>query len=374
MADNEGFVEEQEESTVLEETTMDVTDKKCPNCGATVTYDPATLKMICEYCGYSRELPKPDRNTALEEIDFESAKLRSNKDWGTKQKSIVCKMCGAESLYDEALTASTCPFCGSTSVMPVDDDEDIMAPGGVVPFEISKEKASTLFTSWLGHKIFTPTAAKKSCKAENFAGIYLPYWTYDSETTSSYDAQLGYEYRVKRGDHYETKVKWKRYTGVYEEFIDDQVVYASKKTVNPSINAVSQFDFTKLKPYNPEYISGFVAERYTLGLDDGWEQAKGFIQRTLKSHLGSKLRSTYNADRVGTINLSTVYDKVTFKYLLAPIWMASFKFNGKVYNFVVNGQTGKVAGKAPISWLRVAIAIILGIIAFAIVMAFLNNS
>ncbi|MCQ2504483.1 MAG: hypothetical protein MJ103_04555 [Saccharofermentans sp.] len=370
MADNEAFEAEEQ---VVTETTMDLTDKKCPNCGATVTYDPATLKMNCEYCGYTRELPKPDTNTALEELDFESAKIRSSKDWGTKKKSIVCKMCGAESLYDESLTASTCPFCGSTSVMPVDSEEDVMAPGGVVPFEISKDKASDLFKQWLGHKLFTPSAAKKSCKAENFSGIYLPYWTYDSETTSSYDAQLGYEYRVKKGDHYETKVRWRRFTGVYEEFIDDQVVYASKKTVNPAINAVSQFDFSKLKPYSPEYVSGFVAERYTLGLDDGWTQAKTFIQRTLKSHLGSKLKSQHKADRVGTINLSTAYDKITFKYLLAPIWMANFKFNGKVYNFVINGQTGKVAGKAPISWLRVAIAIIIGIIVVGFLLYAMNN-
>ena len=69
MADNDGYIEEQEDQ-VLEETTMDVTDKKCPNCGATVTYDPATLKMLCEYCGYTRELPKPEQNTAMEEIDL----------------------------------------------------------------------------------------------------------------------------------------------------------------------------------------------------------------------------------------------------------------------------------------------------------------
>jgi ribosomal protein S27E len=373
MAENEGYIEEQEEEKILNETTMDVTDKKCPNCGATVTYDPATLAMTCEFCGYSRTIPRPESNSALEEIDFETAKIRANKDWGTKQKSIVCKMCGAESLYDEAMTAGVCPFCGSTSVMPVDSDEDIMAPGGVVPFEIPKEKAAQLFKTWLGHKIFTPSAAKKSCEADSFTGIYLPYWTYDSETTSSYDAQLGFEYKVKTQDGYETKVRWRRYTGIYEEFIDDQVVYASTKTKNPSIKAVSVFDFTKLKPYSPEYISGFAAERYTLGLDDGWTEAKGYIQSTLKSHLGSKLRSTYKADRVGTIKLSTAYDKVTFKYLLAPIWMSSFKFNGKVYNFVVNGQTGKVAGKAPISALRVAIAIILGIIAFIIVMSILNS-
>ena len=42
--------------------TEDVTDKKCPNCGATVVYDPETLSMTCPFCGYSRTLPKPEDN------------------------------------------------------------------------------------------------------------------------------------------------------------------------------------------------------------------------------------------------------------------------------------------------------------------------
>ena len=370
MAENLGTPEEQLD-VVTAGYTEDVTDKKCPNCGATVVYDPETLAMSCPFCGYSRQLPRPEDNGQdVEELDFSTAKNRESLDWGKSKKSLVCKNCGAETIMDSADTAQCCPYCGSTQVMPVDNDEDVIAPGGVVPFEITKEKATQLFKSWMKGKLFAPNDAKKSCEAKNFSGIYLPYWTYDSQTTSPYEVKLGFDSTDSDGH---TTTSYKTYRGIYERFIDDETVYASKKTVNPSINAVSQFDFTKLKPYNPEYISGFVAERYTLGLDDGWEQAKGFIQRTLKSHLGSKLKSTYKADRVGTINLSTVYDKVTFKYLLAPIWMASFKFNGKVYNFVVNGQTGKVAGKAPISWLRVAIAIILGIIAFAIVMAILNS-
>ncbi|MBR2294155.1 MAG: hypothetical protein IJ869_00135 [Clostridiales bacterium] len=353
--------------------TVDVTDKKCPNCGATVVYNPETLTMACDFCGYTRALPQPEEGKEIEELDFESAKIRQSQDWGTKKKSIECKNCGGNTIYDEAETAAVCPFCGSTNVMPVDDDENVMAPGGVVPFEISQEKAAELFEKWLKGKLFAPTAAKKSCKAKNFNGIYLPYWTYDTQTTSPYRAKLGFEYRVKKGDSYETKVRWATYSGVYEEFIDDQIVYASKKTTNSNIEAVSDFDFSKLKPYDPQYIAGFVAERYTVGLDEGWTKAKQLISQKLRSNLSSKLRRQYNADRVGELNMSTSYDKVTFKYLLAPIWMANYKFNGTVYNFVVNGQTGRVAGKSPVSVIKVIIAIIIAIAIIAILMALLNN-
>lgn len=362
------------EGGIQQETTVDVTDKKCPNCGAVVVYDPDTLKMTCQFCGYMRELPKPEEGKEVVEMDFESAKLRSNKNWGTEKKSIECKACGGTTIYDEAETAAVCPFCGSTNVMPVDQDEDTMAPGGVVPFEISQEKASALFKKWLGGKLFAPGAAKKSCEAKNFNGIYLPYWTYDSDTTSAYHATLGFEYKVKKGDSYETKVRWQNYSGIYEEFIDDMVVYASKKTNNPHIESVSEFDFSKLRPYSPEIVAGFAAERYTVGLDDGWTTARQKISSRLKSNLSSKLRRQYKADRVGKIDLSTTYDNITFKYLLAPIWMANYKFNGQVYNFVVNGQNGRVSGKAPVSVIKVIIAIIIAIVALIIIGAILTNS
>lgn len=364
MADNVDNVENVE---IESGTTLDVTDKKCPNCGATVEYDPDLLKMACAYCGYTRELPQPGEGKSVDEMDFASAKLRSSVDWGTKKKSIVCKQCGGETVYDATETASSCPFCGSTSVMPVDDDEDVMAPGGVVPFEISNEKAVELFNSWLKSKIFAPSAAKKSCRAENFNGIYLPYWTYDSETTSSYEVKLGYRHKKSDGSTYYT---YRTYRGVYDEFIDDQVVYASKKTDNPYIKSISTFDFKKLRAYDPQFVAGFAAERYTIGLDDGWELAKKDIQKTLKNHIGTQARKAHHADTVSNVTLSTMYDKVTFKYILAPIWQANFKFNDKVYNFVVNGQTGKIAGKAPISPLRVAIAIAIGIVVIALIAHF----
>ncbi len=351
------------ENKIVSETTMDITDKKCPNCAATVEYDPATLSMSCPFCGYSRKLPSPEETKEVEELDFESAKLRQSLDWGTSKKSIVCKMCGGEAVYDEAMTAGNCPFCGSTSVMPVDKDENIMAPGGVVPFEVNSQKAEELFNRWLKGKLFAPNAAKKSCKAENFSGLYLPYWTYDSQTASSYVAKLGYEKKDSEGKV--VSVDWRTYRGVYEEFIDDEVVYASKKTKNPYINAVSSFDFAKLRSYSPEFIAGFAAERYTVGLDEGWETAKKSISAKLRAHLTTQLRQRYRPDRFGSLNMSTAFDKITFKYILAPIWIANFKFNNKTYSFAVNGQTGKISGSAPVSPLKVfiAIAIVIAIIA-----------
>ncbi len=354
--------------------TMESTDKKCPSCGGTLVFDPETGGLLCSFCGYTRELPKPENNTAFDELDFETAKNRASFDWGSAKKTVICQQCGGETVYDALETADCCPFCGSTSVMPVADSEDVMAPGGVVPFAISQEKAAELFKGWIGKKLFAPNDAKKSCSAKDINGVYLPYWTYDSDTTSPYTARVGYDERVKRGDHYETKTTWKNTSGVYSEFIDDYTVFGSKKSDNnPYIKSVSQFDFSKLRPYSPEVVAGFAAERYSVGLDEGWDIAKKGINQRLNSNMKAEIKKRTRADRVDRLQFSTVYDNITFKYLLAPIWLASYKYRDQVYNIVINGQTGKVAGKTPISVIKVLIAIAIAIAVLAVIIYLGNN-
>ena len=341
---------------IKSEVTESSTDKKCPSCGATVVFDPESGGMLCEFCGYKCQLPTAESGNEICEMDFESATKTASFEWGTQKKSVVCKQCGAETIYDALETAAVCPFCGSTSVMPA-SSEDSMAPGAVCPFAISKEKAGEKFTSWIKGKLFTPSKAKKNAKPESFQGVYLPYWTYDAQTTSNFTARAGKDHRVKRGDSYVTETTWRSVSGVYQEFIDDETVVASKRNENSGVKACEPFDFTKLVPYSPQVVAGFIAERYSIGLKDGWEIAQKSIKQQLQNNIHRYIKTNWNADRVDSLHFSTLYSNITYKYILVPVWISSFKYNDKVYQFVVNGQTGKVGGKAPISALRVLAAI-----------------
>ena len=144
MSESEGL-------EIIRAKTEDITDKKCPSCGATLQYDPDTKKLACPYCGFAREIPAEMAADTVQEQDFESAKLRASQDWGTKKKSIVCKQCGGETVYDEAETAASCPFCGSNAIDSADPENDIMAPNGVIPFKITENRALYIF-NYLFHR------------------------------------------------------------------------------------------------------------------------------------------------------------------------------------------------------------------------------
>ena len=61
---------------------------------------------------------------------------------------------------------------------------------------------------------------------------------------------------------------------------------------------------------------------------------------------------------------------MTYKHILVPVWIAAYRFRGKSYRFVVNARTGAVAGERPWSPVKIAFAVILGLIAAAVIAYF----
>ncbi|MBR1861234.1 MAG: hypothetical protein IJ796_05185 [Lachnospiraceae bacterium] len=366
---------------------MAATEKKCPSCGAALEFNAAVGKLKCPFCDTEVDIPeaekpaqdayKPRKKVGVgqvqkdgaaqeTELDLKKLEQNGNRDWGTATKVFNCKYCGAEIVMDVNSLSTTCPYCGSNHVTEAADDAGTLSPGGVIPFKITQEQASELFRKWIGAKLFAPNAAKKSAKAESFQGIYLPYWTFDAQTETNYTGEYGINrtetYKDNEGNEQtRTVTDWYDTRGHHSEFIDDQLVCASKKHTESFLKSIEPFDTGDNKVYSPEYLSGFLAERYTLPLDEGWASASRQIEDHLHSVILREIEAENSADDSKINSMDVAFSKMTYKYLLLPIWMSSFTFNGKVFQFVVNGQTGKVGGKSPVSALKVTIAILIGV-------------
>ena len=344
--------------------TMNETDRKCPQCGATMDYDPVTLGLKCPYCEHTEEIPEAEPElVACQEQDFETAEQTGNCNWGTRQKTVTCKSCGAVTVYDALDVSNECPYCGSNQVMEAYDD-DTLAPGGVVIFKITKEQAGANFKNWLRRKWFCPKAAKQSASPESFKGVYVPSWTFDADTHSQYTGEYGKDRQVKKGNNESVVTDWYRTSGSYDKFIDDELVSGTTRQDSELFSSIMPYDTADNKVYRPEYLAGFAAERYTVGLKEAWEKAKEKIKNKLQSLIESKIRSDHNADHVRNLSIRTTYSNIKYKYLMIPVWISAFEYKGKVYQFMVNGQSGKVGGRSPVSALRVCLAIFIVIFIF----------
>lgn len=343
-----------------------------------MTHHPAQGKLVCSYCGYSEDIAAEKEKTEAKEYDLEEA-LRSGvfkKGWGTELKSIACKSCGATCDISPTVAATSCAFCGSTQVMEQKGAEDVFTPETVIPFTVDKNKALDSFKQWIGGGLaafFRPSALKSNWNLGKIAGMYLPFWTFDSDTHSRWNAMAGHYYYEEVRDSAgnkkkERRTRWEPASGSHQEFFNDELVFASKGLNRNMVERIYPYDLKKLTPYKTEYLAGWGAERYTVGLKEAWETGKKLISEKIQSACARKVPGDTHKD----LRVSTSWRNMKFKHVLLPVWVANYEFGGKVYKFLVNGENGKVHGEAPLDWVKVIAAVVIGLVIAGILYAVLQ--
>jgi uncharacterized CHY-type Zn-finger protein len=357
----------------LENNTQKKTVKfPCASCGAYAEFNPELQALKCSYCGSVTEIEKLDDE--ILEHDFNQALIQEpGEEWQGGTRVIRCENCGGETVLGEFGTADKCPFCGSPHVVSISEFTGIK-PESLIPFSVSRKKVKELFRRWISRKPFAPNALKKEYKADAVKGIYIPYWTYDTETYSAYTADAGTYYYVtqsytvmvngkpQRRTRQVRHTRWRRVSGTYSRFFNDIIVNASNREGRDLVKRVEPFRIEGLVPYKPEYLSGFSAERYFVDLKEGWNQARQEAVDTMKREITNKI----NADVVRNLNVKTTYSEVKYRHTLFPIWVSSYRYRGKTFNYVVNGQTGRCSGKAPVSIPKVILAVVIAIAIIAL--------
>ena len=345
----------------------------CPQCGADLNFDPSAQALSCGYCGHREEIEAGTQ--AIKELDFASGEAQCSTDWGNATRVIQCDNCGAQVVLGLHEVATRCSFCGSSHVATVDALPGIR-PGGTIPFAVAESRAREQFSRWLKSKFFAPGDLKSNHTPDRLVGTYIPCWTFDSATYSAYTAQRGDYYWTTRAvtvnrngkvvtEHQQVReIRWRSVSGTHAQFFDDVLTHASARLDSLLARRAGRFDLSRLVDYRPEYLSGFRAEKYTLGLSQGWERAKDLI----KDQLSSAIRRRIGGDEVRFLNFRTSYEDTTFKHVLLPLWLSAYQYQGRTYNFVVNGQTGEVFGEAPVSAPKVVGVMVL-VLAVAAILA-----
>jgi hypothetical protein len=204
--------------------------------------------------------------------------------------------------------------------------------------------------------------------------VYIPFWTFDSWVRSNWNADAGYYYyetewytddEGNKQSRQVQRTRWEPASGSRSDFFDDTLVCASKGLPSELVLKFSSFDTKQLVPYRPEFLAGWRAESYAVDLMPAW----GTAQATMSSSQESRCASDVPGDTHRGLRCNHQFSQVTFKHVLLPIWIAAYRYNGKPYQFLVNGQTGEVVGKAP--WSVIKIVLFVTLIVAILVGAFL---
>ncbi|NOD48218.1 MULTISPECIES: TFIIB-type zinc finger domain-containing protein [unclassified Ruegeria] len=340
----------------------------CDQCGADYRFNPGDGNLTCDHCGHSEPISAgPWGGASLRELDFDAAIADRLPDSEIEETRVLsCPNCAAQVEFDPNTHAAECPFCATPVVTDTGINRHIK-PKGVLPFAFDERSAHQAMGDWLGRLWFAPNGLKEYArKGRKMQGIYVPYWTFDADTKSSYRGERGtvyYETRTvmrdgKRVQQQVPKVRWTPKSGRVARFFDDVLVLASKSLPKSYTDALEPWDLPALEPYQPEYLAGFRAEAYSVELREGYVEARAHMARVIERDV----RFDIGGDRQRIHAVDTDVRDVTFKHILLPVWMAAYKYRGQTYRFVVNGRTGRVQGERPWSAIKITIAVVLGLL------------
>ncbi|ARC35844.1 zinc ribbon domain-containing protein [Paracoccus yeei] len=376
----------------------------CENCGASLQFSPGEQRLVCPYCGHEQQIgPGPARapsrqgaggpwgeaailadpstgraiqwdashKSDLPEIPLERGlTLDTASDLTETVRTLSCPNCGAKVEITSDRHASACPFCATPVVTDTGATRQIK-PQGVLPFVITEAQAKAALESWLSGLWFAPSGLTAYARrGKRMSGIYSPFWTFDADTTSAYAGARGDWYyetvwvtREVNGQRQQVaqqvrRTRWTPVSGRVSRNFDDVLVLAAASLPRRITDALAPWDLSHLVPYTPEYLAGFLAEGYTIPLASGHEIAR----QEMAGVIAMDVRRAIGGNEQQIASIQTRHANETFKHVLLPVWTAAYRYNGKSYRFVVNGQSGRVQGERPWSVWKIALAVVLALL------------
>lgn len=311
---------------------------KCPNCGNDMAFDTESGTLSCENCG---------RQDSIEDFSEDFIETVFDED---ETREYHCNNCGAAIITDADTTATTCSFCEAPVVL-MDRVSGTLAPALVIPFQISKKEAEKAFRKWCKNGLLTPKGFMTADRIKKITGMYVPFWLYDLKNDSEVQAVATRVRTYTKGNYIYTETKYYDvYRHVNIEF-NHVPVDGSEKMNDELMDKLEPYHYENLKDFKTPYLAGYLAEKYNYDDEDLFPRVKDKISKPIDQFISSTI-SGYTSINYKNRNINT--EKTKSYYTLLPVWMVYYDYENAEHIFAMNGQTGKVVGKPPLSKGKIA--------------------
>jgi hypothetical protein len=345
----------------------------CVACGAQAEWNPGKQLLVCGFCGTSAPFTVDNATGALVENDLVAA-LRELPDesrgWLAEKRTVQCQSCKAVSVFDPSRTGQNCDFCGSPQLIDYTEIKAPIRPQGIVPFKVDQGKVREQMRGWFRGRWLAPSNLGDKALVDRVHGAYVPYWTFDAHAVCPWTAEAGHyyytteRYRDNQGRTQTRQVRhvrWEPASGRVEHFFDDEPIPGTQGLRHDLLKKIEPFPTSQPEGYDIAYLSGFVVEHYQIVLFEAAERA----QQSMVEQLRGMASRQVPGDTQRNLQIHPEFSGRTFKHILVPVWVLSFTYRTKIYQVLVNGYSGSIAGDYPLSWWKVfflTIAVIIAVI------------
>jgi hypothetical protein len=197
--------------------------------------------------------------------------------------------------------------------------------------------------------------------------LYVPYWTFDAQVRCPWEAEAGYHYYVtvpafdRKGRpsmRRERRTRWEPASGVVEHFFDDEPVPGTRGMPLDLLQQVEPFPTTEALPYDTAFLSGHVVEHYQVVLIEAAQRSEEQMHGQLQQMCAAQVPG----DTHRHLRISPAYSRRTFKHVLVPVWLLSYNYGARAYQVIVNGYTGRIAGRYPRSVWKIVLLVLLAVL------------
>ena len=346
---------------------MEASEYKCPNCGADLKFDPTIQKLGCEYCDSSFTIEEVKQIYAeLEALPTDEVVEEAKDEFAEHTNLYHCQSCGAEIMADDGQTALFCYYCHNPVILAGKLTGDYK-PNKVIGFRYTREQALDAVKNWCKGRKFVPSDFKSQQQLEKMTGLYVPFWVADCDVDARYSA-TGKKVRTWTSGQY-VYTETKEFRIIRNARILNKGIPADgeSKIDDLLMEAIEPFDYKDLKDFSMSYLSGFYADKYDVDRAGVFPRIRERSDKVAREVIQKSIAKGYSSIKVDNESYNIL--KTDWSYMMLPVWFMSYKYNDKVYEFAMNGQTGKLAGTPPLSKPKLfafssIIGLIVGVICF----------
>lgn len=321
---------------------MSIETYQCPNCVAPLAFDATTQKWQCRFCGGSFALADIERPNPGNEPQAAPQQELSPEE---QPACFTCPTCGGSLITTPTTTATTCVFCHNPMIIADRLARERM-PTHILPFHLKEPDALNAFDALCKKMPLLPKDFHNGKQKKQLKGVYVPFWLMDYDVRASIEATGCNVTHWSDQDYDYTKTDTYRVERAGDMSFANIPADGADDMDDRLMQALEPFEMEKMQPFSMAYLAGYLADTYDVNAED----VRDVIEERVREGAIELLRrraSEYDSLTIDT--QSTRMNQTGRKLALFPIWLLVTDYKGKRYQYAMNGQSGKMVGKLPLS-------------------------